>query len=45
MLIVNPNGTGMPDPVDVDLDRLIRTSLLINGFRPLPSNDLIARAE
>ncbi len=42
MLIVNPNGEGMPDPVDVDLDRLLRTSLLINGFRPLPSNDLIA---
>ncbi len=43
MLIVNPNGKGLPDPVDVDLDRLIKTSLLINGFGPLPSTDLIAR--
>ncbi len=44
MLIVNPKGKGLPDPVDVDLDRLIKTSLLINGFRPLPSDSLIARA-
>ncbi len=43
MLILNPKGTGMPDPVDVDLERLLRTSLLINGFRPLPSSDLIAQ--
>ncbi len=43
MLIVNPKGEGMPDPVDVDIKRLLETSLLINGFRPLPSNDLIAR--
>ncbi|MEO8044066.1 MAG: FecR domain-containing protein [Spartobacteria bacterium] len=44
MLIVNPNGEGLPDPVDVDLKRLMETSLLINGFGPLPSGDLIARA-
>ena len=44
MLIVNPNGKGLPEPVDVDLDRLMKTSLLINGFDPLPSGDLIARA-
>ena len=43
MLIVNPNGKGLPDPVDVDLKRLMETSLLINGFGPLPSDDLIAR--
>ena len=43
MLIVNPNGKGLPDPVDVDLDRLMKTSLLINGFPPLPSDSLIAR--
>ncbi len=44
MLIVNPNGEGLPEPVDVDLDRLMKTSLLIIGFGPLPSEDLIARA-
>jgi hypothetical protein len=43
MLIVNPNGKGLPDPVDVDLDRLTKTSLLIVGFPPLPSLNLIAR--
>ncbi|HEX4667918.1 MAG TPA: FecR family protein [Chthoniobacterales bacterium] len=43
MLIVNPNGKGLPDPVDVDLDRLMKTSLLITGFDPLPSLDLIAQ--
>ena len=43
MLIVSPNGDGLPDPVEVDLDRLIKTSLLINGFDALPSDDLIAR--
>jgi hypothetical protein len=43
MLIVNPNGKGLPEPVDVDLDRLMKTSLLITGFDPLPSLDLIAQ--
>jgi hypothetical protein len=43
MLIVNPKGKGLPDPVDVDLDRLVKTSALINGFAPLPSDALIAR--
>ena len=43
MLIVNPKGEGLPDPVEVDLKRLMQTSLLINGFRTLPSDDLIAR--
>jgi len=43
MLIVNPNGEGLPEPVDVDLERLIKTSLLINGFPPLLSLDLIDR--
>ena len=44
MLIVNPNGKGLPDPVEVDLERLMKTSLLINGFPPLPSSNLITRA-
>jgi FecR protein len=44
MLIVNPKGKGLPDPVDVDLDRLMKTSDLINGFESLPSDGLIAQA-
>ena len=43
MLIVNPKGKGLPDPVDVDVSRLMKTSLLITGFPPLASFDLIAR--
>src|SRR5438270_4174783 len=36
MLIVNPNATRLADPVDVDLDRLVRTSLLLAPpFGPL----------
>ncbi|MEO5719721.1 MAG: FecR family protein, partial [Chthoniobacterales bacterium] len=42
MLIVNPNGTGLPEPVDFDLKRMMQTSLLITGFGPLPSAGLIA---
>ncbi len=41
MLIVNPKSTTLPEPVDVDLSRLMKTSLLITGFPPLPSNPLI----
>ena len=43
MLIVDPKGKGLPDPVDLDLDRLVQTSLLITAFGPLPSTDLILR--
>ncbi|MEP7249425.1 MAG: FecR domain-containing protein, partial [Spartobacteria bacterium] len=44
MLIVNPNGKDLPDPVDVDIDRLTKTSALLSSdFAPLPSRDLIAR--
>ncbi|HEY2714041.1 MAG TPA: FecR domain-containing protein [Chthoniobacterales bacterium] len=42
MLIVNPNGKSLPEPVDVDLSRLTSTSALITGFPPLASQDLIA---
>jgi len=44
MLIVRPDATTLPDPVDVDLDRLISTSLLITGFPPLESLALIWQA-
>ena len=44
MLIVNPKGTGLPQPVDVDLARLKKTSALLSGkFSSLPSKDLIGQ--
>ena len=43
MLITNPNAKGLPDPVDVDLDRLLKTARLIVDFSPLESQLLIAR--
>ena len=41
MLITNPDAKGLPDPVDVDLDRLLKTSRLIVDFPPLGSKQLI----
>ena len=41
MIIVRPGVTKLPEPEDVDLFRLIKTSLLITKFPPLPSLDLI----
>lgn len=43
MLITNPDGKGLADPVDVDLERLLKTSRLITDFPPLGSRDLIAK--
>ena len=44
MLIVSPKGTTLPDPVDVDLDRLSKTSALLSSdFAPLSSTNLIAQ--
>ena len=40
MLITNPDAKGLPDPVDVDLDRLLKTSQLITDFRPLGGEQL-----
>ena len=42
MLIMNPDAKGLPDPVDVDLGRLMTTALLITDFPPLGSQHLIA---
>jgi len=42
MMILNPNATRLPEPVDFDLERLLKTSLFIQGFRPLPSVPLLA---
>ena len=43
MLIVNPKSKNLPDPVDVDLDKLVKTSNLIVGFPPLASFGLISQ--
>jgi hypothetical protein len=42
MLIVKPDAKRLPDPVDVDLDRLMKTCVLITDFPPLGSTPLIA---
>jgi hypothetical protein len=44
MLVVKAGATRLPEPVDIDLDRLLRTSVLITGFPPLPSLNLIRNA-
>ena len=42
MLIVSPKGMTLPNPVDVDIARLKKTSALLSkDFKPIPSNDLI----
>src|SRR6266513_77661 len=43
MLITNPDAKSLPDPVDVDLDRLLKTARLIIDFPPLDSRNLIAK--
>ncbi|HEY6045695.1 MAG TPA: FecR domain-containing protein [Pyrinomonadaceae bacterium] len=44
MLITNPNSKGgLANPVDVDLHRLLTTSVLITEFPPLASQNLIAK--
>jgi FecR protein len=43
ILITNPDAKSLPDPVDVDLNRLLKTSLLINDFPLLGSQKLMAK--
>ena len=43
MLIANPDAKSLPDPVDVDLARLLNTARLIADFPPLGSQHLIAK--
>lgn len=43
MLITNPDAKSLPDPVDVDLERLMKTARLIIDFPPLGSQNLIAK--
>ncbi|MEA3093947.1 MAG: hypothetical protein QOJ04_5289, partial [Caballeronia sp.] len=42
MMILNPNAKRLSEPVDFDLARLWKTSLFIQGFRPLQSEPLMA---
>ena len=41
MLIAKAGATHLPEPVDIDVDRLLRTAILITEFPPLPSLNLI----
>ena len=41
MLIARAGATRLSEPIDIDLDRLLRTATLITAFPPLPSLDLI----
>src|SRR4051794_38364136 len=45
MMILNPNATRLSEPVDFDLERLLKTSLFIQGFPPLPSVPLLAAVQ
>jgi FecR protein len=45
MMIVRSGATHLDDPVYVDISQIMKTSLLIIGFGPLPSDPLIASAE
>jgi ferric-dicitrate binding protein FerR (iron transport regulator) len=44
MLVVESGATTLPNPVAIDLDRLMKTATLITKFRPLPSLNLILAA-
>jgi hypothetical protein len=39
--MVRPGATKLPEPQEVDLSELIKTSLLITGFPRLPNFNLI----
>lgn len=41
MLIVQPGTTHLPEPADIDEGLVLRTAILITGFPPLPSLDLM----
>jgi hypothetical protein len=41
MMMVRPGATKLPEPQDVDLSELIKTSLLVTGFPRLPNLTLI----
>jgi uncharacterized RmlC-like cupin family protein len=41
MLVVKPDATHLPEPVDIDESLVLRTAILITEFPPLPSLDLM----
>ena len=43
MIILSPDSKVLPEPVNIDLARLVKSSKLITSFRPLPSTDLVQR--
>ena len=43
MMMVRAGATKLPEPQDVDLSKLIKTSLLVTGFPRLPNFNLILR--
>jgi hypothetical protein len=46
MIIVRPGATGLPEPQDIDLSKLIKNSLLITAVPSIPSlNRILAEAE
>ncbi len=45
MLIAKPNAKSLPNPVDVDIRQIRKTSRLIRGFGKMGSEDLIAQTE
>ena len=45
MLIAKPNAKNLPNPVDVDVRQIRKTSRLIRGFGKMGSEDLIAQTE
>src|SRR5205085_260596 len=45
MLIAKPDAKNLPNPVDVDIRQIRKTSRLIRGFGKMGSEDLIAQTE
>src|SRR5438477_7028801 len=45
MLIANPDAKNLPNPVDVDIRQIRKTSRLIKGFGKMGSENLIAQTE
>ena len=43
MVMVRPGATKLPEPQEIDLSELIKTSLLVARFPPLPNLNLIVR--
>jgi hypothetical protein len=41
MITVRPGAMKLPEPQDVDLSELIKTSLLVTQFPPMPNLNLI----